>query len=99
MEPSGIPVGETADEPDVMPSGEVALRGGVVSSIPPTCAMATLETTSAGSTAAISQILIGILPFEGRVAAARRYRRSGEFVKHAGWLEAEFVLQNFSLVP
>ena len=58
--PIGIPVGET-DEPDVMPSGEVAPIVGVGAAIPETCALATLQTKSAGTTAAINKDLIGIL--------------------------------------
>jgi hypothetical protein len=58
--PSGIPVGET-DEPDVIPSGEVAPMVGVGAAIPLTCAMAALQTTSAGRIAAINENLIGIL--------------------------------------
>ncbi|WP_167558949.1 hypothetical protein [Bradyrhizobium canariense] len=46
-------MGETA-EPVSKPSGEVAPMAGVGLAIPPTCAMATLQTTSAGRTAAIN---------------------------------------------
>jgi hypothetical protein len=60
VEPSGIPVGET-DEPDVMPSGEVAPIVGVGEAIPVTCALATLQTNSAGTTAAINNVLIDTL--------------------------------------
>jgi hypothetical protein len=60
VDPIGIPVGET-DEPDVMPSGEVAPIVGVGVAVPPTCAIATLQTKSAGRTAAINENLIGIL--------------------------------------
>src|SRR5216684_629530 len=60
VEPSGIPVGET-DEPVAMPSGEVAPIVGVGEAIPLTCAMATLLTKSAGSTAAINEYLMGAL--------------------------------------
>jgi hypothetical protein len=69
VEPRGMPVGETA-EPVATPSGEVALIEGVGVAAPPTCAVATLETTSAGSTAAISQILMGILRL--KAASPRR---------------------------
>jgi hypothetical protein len=59
--PSGIPVGE----PAAMPSGEVAPTVGVgvtvPSNCPSTCAMATLQTKSAGRTAATNKSLIGIL--------------------------------------
>jgi hypothetical protein len=56
VEPSGMPVGETVV---AMPSGEVAVRVGVGVAIPLTCAIATLQTTSAGRTAAISDNLTG----------------------------------------
>jgi hypothetical protein len=56
VEPSGIPVGETVV---AMPSGEVAVRVGVGVAIPLTCAIATLQTTSAGRIAAINENLTG----------------------------------------
>jgi hypothetical protein len=59
VEPSGMPVWETA-EPVPVPSGEVAPMLGVGLAIPLTCAVATLPMTSAGRTAAISVNLIGI---------------------------------------
>jgi hypothetical protein len=55
--PRGMPVGETV-EPVPIPSGEVAPMVGVGLAIPLTCAMATLQTKSAG-TAAINANLIG----------------------------------------
>ena len=58
VDPSAIPVGPT-DVPGPAPSGEVAPRVGVVG-IVPTCAMAPLQTKSAGSTAAINANLIVI---------------------------------------
>jgi hypothetical protein len=58
--PRGMPVG---GEPAPKPSGEVAPMVGVGVAIPPTCAMATLQTKSVGSTAATSKDLIGILRF------------------------------------
>jgi hypothetical protein len=61
VEPSGIPVGE----PISTPSGEVAPIVGVGLTVPSnrplTCAMATLQTKSAGASAAIDETLIGIL--------------------------------------
>jgi hypothetical protein len=60
VEPSAIPVGPT-DVPGPAPSGEVAPSVGVVGSVP-TCAMAPLQTTSAGRIAAIHENLIGNLP-------------------------------------
>lgn len=60
VEPNGIPVGET-DEPDVIPSGEVAPMLGVGLAIPLTCAIALLLTKRAGRTAAINMNLIGVL--------------------------------------
>jgi hypothetical protein len=56
VEPKGIPVGETV-EPVAMPSGEVASMLGVGLTIPLTCAVAALQTTSAGRTAAINAAL------------------------------------------
>ena len=58
--PIGIPVGETV-EPVAIPSGEVAPIVGVGEAIPLTCAMATLLTKSAGSTAAINEYLMSAL--------------------------------------
>jgi hypothetical protein len=51
VEPSGMPVGETA-EPAPMPSGEVAPMVGVGVAIPVTCALATLQTKRTGMIAA-----------------------------------------------
>jgi len=59
VEPSGMPVGETV-EPVDMPSGEVAPMVGVGLAIPLTCAVAALQTTSAGRTAAINATLAAI---------------------------------------
>jgi hypothetical protein len=61
VEPRGMPVWETA-EPVPMPSGEVAPMVGVGAAMPVTCAMAALQTTSAGRIAAIHGNLIGNLP-------------------------------------
>jgi hypothetical protein len=58
VEPSGMPVGETA-EPVPNPSGEVAPRVGVGVAIPLTCAMAALQTKSAAKVAAINDNLTG----------------------------------------
>jgi hypothetical protein len=58
VEPSGIPVGETA-EPVPIPSGVVVARLGVGLAIPLTCAVAALQRTSAGKTAAINDNLTG----------------------------------------
>jgi hypothetical protein len=71
--PIGIPVGETV-EPVAMPSGEVAPIVGVGEAIPLTCAMATLQTKSAGSTAAINEYLMGALRL--RTASPRRAHMS-----------------------
>jgi hypothetical protein len=60
VEPRGMPVWDTA-EPVPMPSGEVAPIVGVGLAMPLTCAVAALQTTSAGRTAAINENLIGIL--------------------------------------
>ena len=60
VEPSGIPVGGT-DEPDVIPSGEVAPIVGVGVAIAATCAIATLPMKNAGRTAEINQSLMGVL--------------------------------------
>jgi hypothetical protein len=58
-----MPVGETV-EPVPMPSGEVAPMVGVGLAIPLTCAIAELQTTSAGMTAAINDSLIASLPLK-----------------------------------
>jgi hypothetical protein len=54
VEPSGIPAGPTV-EPVVMPSGEVAAIEGVGAAMAPICAIAALDMTSVGRTAAISK--------------------------------------------
>jgi hypothetical protein len=63
VEPSGIPVGEPA-EPVATPSGEVAPTVGVgvtvPSNCPSTCAIATLQTKSAGRIAATSDNFIDV---------------------------------------
>ena len=61
VEPRGMPVGETA-EPIPIPSGEVALMVGVGLAVPVTCAIATLQTKSAGMTAATNE-KIGVFRF------------------------------------
>jgi hypothetical protein len=60
VEPSGIPVGELA-ELIVMPSGEVAPIVGVGMTESSTCAIAALQTISAGKTAAITDSLAVVL--------------------------------------
>jgi hypothetical protein len=66
VEPSGIPVGETA-EPIATPSGDVAPTVGVGVTVPTncpsTCALAKLQTKSAGRIAAMNRTLTCILPF------------------------------------
>jgi hypothetical protein len=62
VDPRGMPVGET--EPAPMPSGEVTPMVGVGLAIPLTCAIAVLQTTSAGMTAAINDSLIASLPLK-----------------------------------
>ena len=62
VEPRGMPVGETV-EPVPLPSGEVAPIVGVGLAIPLICAMAALQTTSAGRIATIHENLIGNLPW------------------------------------
>jgi hypothetical protein len=59
--PKGIPVGAIG-EPNSPPSGDVAPTVGVgTRAIPPTCATATLQASSAGRAATISESLTGIL--------------------------------------
>jgi hypothetical protein len=58
VEPSGMPVGETA-EPVPIPSGEVAPRVGVGLAMPLTCAIAAWQTTSAARIAALTDNLVG----------------------------------------
>lgn len=68
--PNGMPVGETVEP---MLSGEVAPMVGVGLAIPLTCAMAGLQTASAGRTAAINENLMGVLllqPASARAAPA-----------------------------
>jgi hypothetical protein len=60
VEPRGMPVWDTA-EPVPKPSGEVAPIVGVGLAMPLTCAVAALQTTSAGRIAAINENLIAIL--------------------------------------
>jgi hypothetical protein len=59
--PSGIPVGDT-DEPDTLPSGEVAPIAGVGVTMALTCAAAGLHASITGRAAAINKNLTGILP-------------------------------------
>src|SRR5580692_5460441 len=60
VEPNGIPVGELV-EPIVMPSGEVAPIVGVGMTESLTCAIAGLQTISAGKAAAITDSLAIVL--------------------------------------
>jgi hypothetical protein len=73
--PNGIPVGELA-ELVAMPSGEVSPIVGVGVAVP-TCAMATLQTKSAGRTAAINENLIGVLRLQTAVALMRNRTAMG----------------------
>jgi hypothetical protein len=59
VEPSGMPVGETGEPVAAMPSGEVAPIVGVGLTMALTCAIAVLQTKSAGMTTAISENLTG----------------------------------------
>jgi hypothetical protein len=59
VEPSGIRVGETGEPVAAMPSGEVMPTVGVGVTMLLTCAIAALQTTSAGRIAAISDNLTG----------------------------------------
>ncbi|HEV7603294.1 MAG TPA: hypothetical protein VGO49_23950 [Bradyrhizobium sp.] len=88
VEPSGIPVGETDEPVAVMPSGEVVARLGVGLAIPLTCAIAPLQTSSAGSTTAINDNLIGILlckPASPQREADRRPGHRGARVSVESW--------------
>jgi hypothetical protein len=61
--PSGMPVGDTDDdEPDTLPSGEVAPIAGVGVTMALTCAAAGLHASITGRAAAINENLTGILP-------------------------------------
>jgi hypothetical protein len=73
VDPSGIPVGPTG-VPGAEPNGEVALSVGVVGSAP-TCAMALLQATSAGSTTAIN-VSLTVIPSRNprRRSENHRYR-------------------------
>lgn len=66
--PSPIPVGPTA-VPRLAPSGDVAPTVGVVGNVP-TCAAASLQTSSAASVTAVNASLICYVPFQ--ICAARR---------------------------
>jgi hypothetical protein len=59
VEPNGMPVGETGEPVAAMPSGDVVPTAGVGITMPPTCAIAALQTTSAARIAAISDNLTG----------------------------------------
>jgi hypothetical protein len=59
VEPSGMPVGETGEPFAATPSGEVVPTVGVGLTMALTCAIAALQTKSAGRTAAISDSLTG----------------------------------------
>lgn len=59
VEPNGIPVGETGEPVAAIPSGEVAPIVGVGVTMLLTCAIAALQTKSAGRIAAISDNLTG----------------------------------------
>jgi len=69
VEPSGMPVGETGEPVAAMPSGDVAPSVGVGVTMLPTCAIAALQTKSAGRIAAISDNLTGK---RARMALLRR---------------------------
>jgi hypothetical protein len=69
VEPKGMPLGETV-EPVVVPSGEVAPILGVGLTIPLTCALATLQTASAGRTAAINAALTRSIRFAIHLSGA-----------------------------
>jgi hypothetical protein len=73
VEPSAMPVGPTG-VPGLSPSGEVAPRVGVVG-IAPTCAIALLQTRSAGSITAINKNLTCALRFAA-ISRGRDYRAS-----------------------
>jgi hypothetical protein len=60
VEPNGIPVGELV-EPIPMPSGEVAPIVGVGITESSTCAIAALQTSNAGKSAAITDSLAAVL--------------------------------------
>ena len=62
VDPRGMPVGETAESVPI-PSGEVAPMVGVGLANPVTCAVAALQTKSAGMTAATNEYLIGVFRF------------------------------------
>jgi hypothetical protein len=57
VEPSGMPVGETGEPVAAMPSGEVVPTVGVGVTMALTCAIAALQTKSAGRIAAINDNL------------------------------------------
>ena len=72
VEPRGMPVGETVD-PVSTPSGDVAPMVGVGLAIPPTWAIAALQTRSGERTEAINESLIWRSPSQGRLAESSAY--------------------------
>jgi hypothetical protein len=74
VEPRGMPVGETVEP---MLSGEVRPMLGVGLAIPLTCAMAWLQRTSAGRTAAVNENLMDIFLLQPASARSQPLRKPG----------------------
>jgi hypothetical protein len=87
VESSGIPAGELA-EPVATPSGEVGPIVGVGLTVPSncTCAIATLQTNSAGKAAPINENLIGVLRLQTASLATSTY--PDWFWDNFAWCEA-----------
>src|SRR3978361_196641 len=81
VDPRGMPVGETV-EPVPRPSGEVTPKLGVGLAIPLTCAMAGLQATNAGRTAAINENLMDVFLLQPASARRQDVRQPGA-IRHS----------------
>jgi hypothetical protein len=98
VDPRGMPAGPTV-EPVPMPSGEVAPMTGVGLAIPVTCAMAALQTISAGKTTAINESLICILHLKASIARNHADRLDGESAGPAHGLQLNTHLCSLERTP
>jgi hypothetical protein len=98
VDPRGMPAGPTV-EPVPMPSGEVAPMTGVGLAIPVTCAMAALQTISAGKTTAVNESLICILHLKASIARNHADRLDGESAGPAHGLQLNTHLSSLERTP
>lgn len=98
VDPRGMPAGPTV-EPVPMPSGEVAPMTGVGLAIPVTCAMAALQTISAGKTTAVNESLICILHLKASIARNHADRLDGESAGPAHGLQLNTHLCSWERTP